>query len=71
MILGLFGGFILSWSGLVLDWIFEVKKGSYVMFTMPLFGFLGLCLFIVGLVTFLIAAVRRARKSEAQRKNSP
>lgn len=69
MISGLLVGFILSWSGFLLDWIFDVIEGSYVMLTMPLFGILGLCLFISGLVTFMIAALRRSRGRDAQSKN--
>ena len=61
MILGLLVGFVLSWAGLVLDWIFDVKEGSYVMFTMPLCIVIGLGLFVTGLVISIVAAVRRWR----------
>lgn len=59
MIMGLLAGFVLSWSGLVLDWIFDAKEGSYVMFTMPVGILMGLGLFVTGLVVSIVAAVRR------------
>jgi hypothetical protein len=61
MILGLLVGFVLSWSGLILDWIFDVKEGSYVTFTMPVGILIGLGFFVTGLVISIIAAVRRWR----------
>ena len=61
MILGLLVGFVLSWSGLVLDWIFDVKEGSYVMFTTPVGILIGLGFFVTGLVFSIVAAVRRWR----------
>ena len=61
MILGLLVGFVLSWSGLVLDWIFDVKEGSYVMFTTPVGILIGLQFFVTGLVFSIVAAVRRWR----------
>jgi hypothetical protein len=41
---------VLSRSGLILDWIFTVKEGSYVMFTTPLCILAGLGFLITGLM---------------------
>lgn len=48
MLAGLFVGFVLSWSGILLDWVDDVEEGSYVIFTMPLCALIGLGLFAVG-----------------------
>ncbi len=59
MILGLLFGFVFSWVGLVLDWMFDVKEGSYVMFTMPVCVVIGFGFFAYGLIISIAPPVRR------------
>ena len=61
MVAGLFVGFVLSWSGILLDWLFDIEEGSYVIFTMPLCALIGLGLFAAGVIVCLIKVIQRRR----------
>ena len=67
MIWGPLLGCILALSAFALDWVFDVKEGSYVMFTIPLGFLFGLGIFVAGLVIIIVAAVRRWRKSAVEK----